>query len=269
MTDSGPSRSPEVAAALVRARESWPRLRFDEERLVARLAAAGASLEKLDVAGLALAQACLEGDSEAIEEFERSFMSEVGVALKRLGATRDESDEIRQRMRLDLFVPAGGKRSKLDYFSGKGTLRGWLRAVVGQEYAGLKRQPKLEPVESLTEWFFTGATGPDLAWTRAECRQHFREALELAIRGLPERERTALKLSAIDGLSIDELARVFQAHRSTAARWLVRARESIAAGVRAHLAQKLGLETEELDSLVRAVGSESPVTLERLLGGPG
>ncbi|MBI5544144.1 MAG: hypothetical protein HY901_09665 [Deltaproteobacteria bacterium] len=258
----------EIAAALARARAAWPRLGLDEAALTERLSALGAALAKADVEGLALALACLAGDTGAVAELERMVPPAVASALGRLGASADEIDEVGQRLRLGLFFrERADGRSKLEYYSGRGALRGWLRAVAAQEFATLKRRQRPdEQQETLADILFGSATAPDVRWARQECRAAFRTAIEEAVGALSERDRTALKMNALDGLSIDDIARVFRMHRSTAARWLVRARAEIEERVRESLLRQLGPSAGELSSIVRIAGEEVPVTFERLLG---
>jgi RNA polymerase sigma-70 factor (ECF subfamily) len=237
-----------------------------EDWLVAVLTELGRGVGAADVAGLALAQACLTGQRAALVAFERAVLPEVAIALRRLGATLDEVTEVEQRLRIELFVPGEGRRSRLVHFSGRGSLRGWLRAVAAQEYGHLKRRERpSEPLEELADAFLAEGTAPDLKRARAQCQAAFREALEEAVAALPVRERTALRLNAIDGMSIDQLARIYKTHRSTAARWVARARESIEAHVRESLAARLNLCGPELDSVVRLVRDDLPDSLGRML----
>ena len=262
-----PKEKAKLAAALALARQAWPGMALDLSALSARFAALGQALAKADVAGLALVSACLAGDRGAQSELERRLVAVVEAALRRLGASGDEIDEVRQRLRLGLLLP-GKSRSKLEYYSGRGSLGGWLRALAAQEFVNLKRVQKRgqpAPAKDLPELFFDAATAPDARWIREECREAFRLALEEAIDSLPERDRAALRMSALDGLSIDDIARVFQMHRSTAARWLVRARAEVAARARDSLVRRLGASAGDLNSIVRIVGDEVPVTFERLL----
>ncbi len=252
-----------IAAALARAREAWPRLVWDEAVLASLLEALGPALEQADVPGLALVQACLAGDAVAIAEFDRILQEGVRVALSRRTASRHEVDEVTQRLRLAIFAPQG-KRSRLQYYSGRGALHGWVRALAAQDFVTYKRREgPWEPREALTEAFLDAATSPEVKWVREEALQAFRAALEEALGALTDRERTVLKLSALDGLSIDDIGRMYQTHRSTAARWLARAREQVDARVRASLVRALGPSAADLGSLLRVEGE--PVTLERLL----
>ena len=258
--------TPEIDSALARVRRAWPGVPVDEGRLVALLTGLGADLATADLEGLALAQACLCGERAALAAFERAILPEVATALRRLGATIDEVGEIEQRLRIELFFPGEGRRSRLVHFSGRGTLRGWLRAVAAQEYGHLKRREHPSaPFEELADAFLAEGTAPDLKHARAQCRAAFGAALEEAVAALPVRERTALRLNAIDGMSIDALARIYKTHRSTAARWVAHAREAIEAHVRESLASRLHLCGPELDSMVRLVRDEMPASLGRML----
>jgi RNA polymerase sigma-70 factor (ECF subfamily) len=254
----------ELEAALARVRQAWPGLALDLRAFAQRLEALGPALAKADVEGLALAQACLAGDLAAQGEMEGSIKVAVEAALRRLGASNEEIDEVRQRLRMELFLP-GKARSKLDYFSGRGSLGGWLRAVAAQDHVNLQRSRQRHQPKDLSAYFFEAASAPDARWVREECRQALRLALEEALAVVPERERTALRMSALDGSSIDDIARVFQMHRSTAARWLVRAKAEVAERVREGLVRRLGASAGDLSSVVRIVGDEVPVTFERLL----
>ena len=260
------ARESEIDSALSLVRRTWPDVPMDEEWLVGLLGALGRGIAAVDVAGLALAQACLTGERAALAAFEREILPEVAAALRRLGATLDEVEEIEQRLRIELFAPGEGRRSRLVHFSGRGSLRAWLRAVAAQEYGHLKRREHpSQPFEELADAFLAEGTAPDLKRARAQCQAAFRAALEEAVAALPVRERTALRLNAIDGMSIDQLARIYKAHRSTAARWVAHARESIEAHVRESLASRLKLCGPELDSVVRLVQDDLPASLSRML----
>lgn len=262
------SPAPEFATAATRVREAWPTVPMDERWLQATLARLDAALltGSGDLEGYVLAQACLAGERAALEAFERRVLPQAAVALSRLGATRDEVSEVEQRLRIELFAPGEGRRSRLVHFSGRGSLGGWLRAVAAQEYGHLKRRehPRAA-LDELADAVLADGTAPDLKRARAECRAAFKAALEEAVGALPVRERTALRLNAIEGMSIDQLARIYRTHRSTAARWVARAREAIEERVREGLAARLKLQDLEVDSLVRLVRDELPDSLGRML----
>jgi RNA polymerase sigma-70 factor (ECF subfamily) len=78
-------------------------------------------------------------------------------------------------------------------------------------------------------------------------------AFEQALADLGDRDRTALRMHLVDGLSIDQIGKIFGVHRSTAARWLARAGELIVQSTRRHLAERLSVDIDIVDSIIRLV----------------
>ncbi len=94
----------------------------------------------------------------------------------------------------------------------------------------------------------------------------FRAALAEAITKLSSEDRNVLRLSLIHGLSIDEVGRIYQIHRSTAARRLARLKDAIAQDTRMYLRAQLGADKKELQSLFRLVQTGLDKSFIRLLG---
>jgi RNA polymerase sigma-70 factor (ECF subfamily) len=109
------------------------------------------------------------------------------------------------------------------------------------------------------------ATVPELALLRARYRDDFRQAFTAAIATLSARERTLLRLTALDGLTLAQVAPLYGKDLSTISRWLAKARELLLNQTRAGLSERLGLSTGELDSVMRAADSELHLSLARLL----
>jgi RNA polymerase sigma-70 factor (ECF subfamily) len=100
---------------------------------------------------------------------------------------------------------------------------------------------------------------------RARYRAEAKAAFEAAVAELEARERTILRLHLVDGLTIDDLAGLYQIHRATAARQLERARERVAATTRKHLARHTGVHGDELAELGELVTSQLDLSLSRVL----
>ena len=79
------------------------------------------------------------------------------------------------------------------------------------------------------------------------------------------RERNLLKQHLIDGLTVDELATMYRAHRSTCARWLVDARDALGRATRRALSDKLGPREAQLESVLRFVDSDIELSISRIL----
>jgi RNA polymerase sigma-70 factor (ECF subfamily) len=106
---------------------------------------------------------------------------------------------------------------------------------------------------------------PELELVRAKYRPAFEDALRTALETLPARDRAILSASVGEGLSIDKLAEMYGVGRSTAARWLIAARERLTAETRRTLQERLGLTPSELDSIAAAVRDDLDVSIIRLL----
>ena len=63
---------------------------------------------------------------------------------------------------------------------------------------------------------------------------------------LDQRQRNVLQMNLVQGLSIDEVGRVYAVHRATAARWVSAAREQLVSQTRTRLAERLNLQSNEV-----------------------
>lgn len=61
---------------------------------------------------------------------------------------------------------------------------------------------------------------PELSHLKATFAAEFKFALTLAIDELSVRDRNLLRQSVLDGLTIDQLGKLYRVHRATAARWV-------------------------------------------------
>jgi RNA polymerase sigma-70 factor (ECF subfamily) len=96
---------------------------------------------------------------------------------------------------------------------------------------------------------------PALSQIKNEAAAHVRAAFLEALGELERRERTALRMHLLDGLTVDEVAPVFQIHRATAARWIAAARDRLLSIARRKLEARLALDRGEVDSLIRLARS--------------
>jgi RNA polymerase sigma-70 factor (ECF subfamily) len=105
------------------------------------------------------------------------------------------------------------------------------------------------------------ADDPELLLVRERCRDAVQAALHAAVAALDDRERTLMRLTLRDGLTVDQLGALFQVHRATAARWLAAVRAKLRATVRERLVTTLNLGTGEVDSFIQAIGSRIDLSL--------
>lgn len=258
--------------ALVReAREAWPEARMDAESFVAhvaqRLPSTGAAddvFANLRAADVFLAFACVRGEPRAHEALDAHVLSQVGTWLPRESPT--VVDELRQVLRQRLLVSVNGAPPKLASYSGRGPLGQWVRAValrlhIDQQRAAPRELLERAPV-ALAERL---GADPELAFIRERHQEDFRGALRAALGRLEAQERNLLRLHHVHGLAMDAVSAMYQAPRSTVARWIARARERLMELTREELTTRLKLTPDELDSMLRLVRSQLDISLRQFM----
>ncbi|MBS1121030.1 MAG: putative DNA-binding regulatory protein [Deltaproteobacteria bacterium] len=237
-----------------------------EDLTQARLAA-GISAEQLrsHAAELYLGAACASHPPAALAILDRIYIARVPEILANRRLPDHGVDEVRQTVRERLL---GGQPPYLTRAVGRGSLVSlvaviatraavdWLRA---RARATLHHDP--EPADD--ELVATGDPARD--HLRARYRGEVKAAFEAAASELSPRERTLLRLHLVDGLTIDDLARLYQIHRATAARQVDRARERVASTTRKLLGRTAGLHGDELAELGTLVTSQLDLSLSRVL----
>jgi RNA polymerase sigma-70 factor (ECF subfamily) len=247
-------------------------------RFVARRAPggepAGRALAALHAADIYLACACSLGDARAASHFERLCAASIAPAVKRLGASAEEVKEVHQWACQHLLAPradgGGPQPPRVADFSGRGTLGAWVRVVaVRQAVIFLGRQRRELPVEDDELARKLGPdTGPELAYFKGRYRDEFKAAFADALAALSQSERALLRQHALDGLSIDKLAALYNIHRATAARRVEAARRAVLEQTRSSLGRRLRLDPDEIDSVMRLLESRLDLTLSPLLHEP-
>jgi len=197
----------------------------------------------------------LAGERAAIEAIEREVVPIIDAAL----ATWDRAviDETRQRLRAMLMVDHAGRGPLLAQYSGRGALRRWVRVVAARE-AGKTRREDLGATPTDDDALFDTLAPPSdpvLSAIKREATVAFKTAFLAALGELELKERAALRLHLLDGLTIDDIAPMYGVHRATVARWIASAKQAVLDKTRRKLMHDLRLEGDEVDSLIRLVQS--------------
>jgi len=174
----------------------------------------------LKVADLALARACAAGREAAWDYFViryRAKLYEAGAAI-----ARDESvgSELADSLYTDLFgtrqTDAGQRISKLASYTGRGSLDGWLRTVLAQEYVNRYRS------ERRTAPFDESVQPAAPANDGIPVDPRLEQATSEAIAELPAEDRLILAAYYLDGRTLAAIARMTCVHESTISRRLDR-----------------------------------------------
>lgn len=217
-----------------------------------------------------LAHACLQGDRAALRVFERDIMQGVGPAIARIETRPDAIDEVKQQLRTRLLT---GADAKLKEFRGRGSLLGWvnvsaIRTALNLRRSARRQERRMGPEEGedpLAELVLAADTlDIELELLKARFRGAFSVAIRAACRALGERDRTLLKMQLLDGHGIDVIAKLYDVHRSTAARWMHKAREALQEGARTRLQADLGINTVDARMVEKLLHTQLSVSFSGL-----
>lgn len=225
------------------------------------------ALSRMHAAELHLAFACRKGHAGALARFEREHVALVGSAVGRVDSSSAFVDEIKQRLRTKLLVADDSGPPKLAHYTGKGELQTWVRVVAVREALSSVRAERRRAVAVDDELLAieATATGPELGALRQQYREQFAAAFAAALGELEPAQRNLLRLHYLHGLSIDELGGLFRIHRSSAARRIVKARETLLSGTRRALQARLSLGRRDFEQLMGLVQSRLDLSIERFL----
>jgi len=242
-------------------------------------------LASLRVEELALARACAAGHEKAWELFltrYRARLYEMALNIAReASAARDLADSIYASL-YGLSERAGQRVSKLSFYTGRGSLEGWLRTVLAQEF--VNRYRKQRHNLSLEEKQEEGAqfvAPTQVETTPADSR--LEQATDEALGQLPAEDRFVLASYYLDGRTLAETARSLGVHESTISRRLERLgkalrKQIVAACTRRGMSRRQAEEALEVDvrdlqvSVRRHLvqdSSPSTFTNQRLSAGTG
>lgn len=275
--------APQIAALW---RAAVPRYNVSEAEFVARLHASATKcvatedkaelaefLSQLKANDLCLALACEKGHDAAWNDFETTYRSMMIAAARSLTKDQAEAEDLTQTVYGDLFgVRESGEQrtSKLTHYAGRGSLGGWLRAVVYQTFIDRKRQTsRFEQVEEVSEFerlanqaevkLSAHIARPDEALEARDgnrLRKAMESAMATAFASLATRERLLLNYYYFDELTLKEIGVVLRVHEATISRWLSKAQQTVRKKTE-EILRKQGLRRAEIsECLQQAARSE-------------
>lgn len=212
---------------------------------------------------LCLAIACEKGDEAAWRTFETEYRHTMHGAARVLTKDEAESDDLVQFVFGELYgIRMDGERriSKLSHYSGRGSLGGWLRAVVYQCFIDRKRQTaRFEQVEEVEE--FDRLANASAAYTNGKVgatvtqpdqiedvrlRKATEEAMTRAFAAMDPKDRLLLNHYYFDDLTLREIGLLMNVHEATICRWLARAQKEVKRKTEEILQKNYGLRRAEV-----------------------
>lgn len=192
----------------------------------------------LRVDELALARACAAGVNSAWEIFLIKFREKLYLSALRIAREDSAARELADTLYADLYgtnTRDGERVSKLASYTGRGSLEGWLRTVLAQEYVNRYRRTKR--LVSLDEESEEGIQfrAPDPEPVPA-ADQRLGQATDEALAFLSGEDRMVLSAYYLDGRTLAEIARMLGVHESTISRKL----DKLAKSLRKQIVAALG-----------------------------
>jgi RNA polymerase sigma-70 factor (ECF subfamily) len=209
---------------------------------------------------LCLVVACERGDQQAWGDLVAQYGVTVRSAARSASSNEDAAEDLAQSIWAELHglrVREDGRPSgKIAYYSGRGSLGGWLRAVVGQLAIDQHRKSsRLVQTELDTDFdrlardshqaedsFSAAQSAPDPETALGERRAagDVEAALAKVLGGLAPEDRLLVKLYYFDGLRLREAGAVLGVHEATASRRLTRIHNEVRERVEAILMKEHG-----------------------------
>jgi RNA polymerase sigma-70 factor (ECF subfamily) len=256
-----PELEHELATQLAAARARWPQAPEPDasfvELVIARLASPR-------IEDLYLAWWCRSGDASAITAFEAAFDDELRATTTRFREL--PTDELRQLLRIKLFVGTPDSPPKIRDYSGTGSLKSWLRVTAVRLFIDVMRSTRVERTrQDLDDVELLNLTDPQGRSISAELGAAVKAAFAGAVATLAPRQRVFLRHAYVDHHTLDQIAAHYSVHRTTVARTLATAREQLIAETRTRLTAACGIEGEELASVIRMLDSRIDLSLSRVL----
>jgi RNA polymerase sigma-70 factor (ECF subfamily) len=208
---------------------------------------------KLRLRELALARACAAGNELAWERFLLQFREKLYDVARRLAREDAAARELADSIYADLFGvnTRGGERvCKLSSYTGRGSLEGWLRSVLAQEYVNRyrvgKRLVSFEEQEEAGVQYVAPAAGEE---TPADPR--LAEATDRALAGLDAEDRFVLAAYYLDDRTLAEIARMLGRHESSISRRLDKIVGALEKKIRELLLDR-GLSPRQVQEMMQA-----------------
>ena len=208
---------------------------------------------------LALARACAAGNDLAWQDFISRYRQKMHSMALHITRDAAHAAELADSLFADLYGVSARddvRRSKLVFYTGRGSLEGWLRTVMAQEFINRYRKQKrtVSLEEQTEEGVQFAAAVPDPADTPGrESTERLEAATDEALAELSAEDRFTLASYYLDERTLAEIARTLGLHESSVSRRLDR----LAAGLRKRILA--GLRTRGLSHAQAAEALETDV----------
>jgi RNA polymerase sigma-70 factor len=196
-------------------------------------------LQQIQAEDLHLALACANGNERAWWEFDQQHRSYLERVARHLARTEIDAQEVIDTVYVELYgtrVVDGERVSKFATYSGRGSLRGWLRTVIWHSLVDLHRASHDEvSLDEMTENVGEGHAHASFADVKLGdegemieqiAKDRYRKAtlsaIENAFANLDDHEKLLLLYYHVENLKLREIARLVENTESPLRGWFQR-----------------------------------------------
>ncbi|MFV0387749.1 MAG: sigma-70 family RNA polymerase sigma factor [Pyrinomonadaceae bacterium] len=240
-------------------------------------------IDSLYADDLCLIIACEQGSEDAWGALVQQFDSTVKSAAYKFARNKEDAEDLAGSIWAELYGlrtdSKGNKKSKLSYYSGKGSLGGWLRAVTNQLAIDQFRQMRrlvqteddrefenlaLDANERNGSDILRGVETPEEILSDDSTSADFVSAITKVIDKLSDDDRLLIKLYYFDNLKLKEIAEMFGYHEATASRKIVRVQDSIRTEIEVELKNRHGWSKSEVERYLSETAEKTGMNIEAL-----
>jgi len=220
----------------------------------------------LRVDELALARACAAGSNAAWEIFLTRYREKLYLSALRIAREGSAARELADTLYADLYGTAlrdGQRVSKLASYTGRGSLEGWLRTVLSQEYVNRYRRTKrlVSLEEESEEGVQFRAAEPEPV---PPSDNRLAETTDEVLGCLSSEDRMVLSAYYLDGRTLAEIARMLGVHESTISRKLDKLAKSLRKQIVAALGKR-GMSRRQAEEALEVDVRDLQVDIRRSL----
>jgi RNA polymerase sigma-70 factor, ECF subfamily len=220
----------------------------------------------LRVEELALARACAAGNEAAWELFLLRYREKLYQAALRIAREDSAAHDLADTLYAELYgtTSRNGERiSKLSSFTGRGSLEGWLRTVLAQEFVNRYRRTRrlVSLDEESDEGSQFAAPEPE---TSPTVDLRLESATDSALAALSSEDRMVLGAYYIDGRTLAEIARMIGVHESTISRKVDKLAKSLRKKILSEMTQR-GMTRRQAEEAMEVDVRDLQVDIRRAL----
>lgn len=210
-------------------------------------------LESLKLEELVLVRACIQGNNSAWEIFLTRYRSTLYDTAYKIAKEESAARALADSLYAELYgVNDKGEQrpSKLLYYGGRGSLQGWLRAVIAQDYVKQYRRTLRET--SLEAAVEDGKQFEAVQQDATVLDPRLDAATQEELAALQSDERFLLAAYYLDRRTLADIAKLLRVHESTVSRKLDRIAAALGMRIRKRLVHA-GMSSRQAEEAIEGV----------------